>query len=255
MTSTWDPNLYMRFTDHRLRPALDLIARVPLAEACTVYDLGCGTGNVTRLLAKRWPDAHITGVDASPDMLAKAKAVSGVNWQQADLATWHADRPADLVHSNAAFHWLDHHEDLFPHLFRQVAPGGFLAIQMPRQHLQPSHKILFELVREPPWTSLVNAIRENPVHEPGAYYGWLAPQAATLDIWETEYLHVLEGEQPALNWFAGSILRPILDCLEVSRQPEFLRTYGERLLAAYPARSDGKTLLPFLRLFIVAQRK
>lgn len=255
MTNTWDPNLYLKFTDHRLRPAVDLMARVPLAEARTVYDLGCGTGNVTRLLAERWPRARITGVDASPDMLAKAKAITGIAWQQADLAKWRAESPADLVYSNAAFHWLDDHEVLFPHLFRQVAPGGFLAIQMPRQHLNPSHQILFELVRERPWTSLADAIRENPSHEPGRYYEWLAPQAAMLDIWETEYLHVLDGKDPVLNWFAGSILRPVLDCLEPSRQGEFLRIYGERLLAAYPARPDGKTLLPFLRVFMVVQKK
>ncbi|HSQ02657.1 MAG TPA: trans-aconitate methyltransferase, partial [Burkholderiales bacterium] len=126
---------------------------------------------------------------------------------------------------------------------------------MPRQHLKPSHQILFELVREPAWTFLKDAIRENPVHEPGRYFEWLAPQATLLDIWETEYLHVLEGTQPVLNWFAGSILRPVLDRLELPRQADFLRIYGERLLAAYPARPDGKTLLPFLRVFIVAQRK
>lgn len=255
MTSTWDPNIYLKYTDHRLRPAVDLLARVPLAKACTVYDLGCGPGNVTRLLADRWPGARITGVDASPDMLAKAKSIPGIAWHEADLASWCAESPADLVYSNAAFHWLDHHQVLFPQLLRQVAPGGFLAIQMPRQHLNPSHQILFQLVRERPWTSLTDAIRENPAHEPARYYEWLAPQAAMLDIWETEYLHVLDGKDPVLNWFMGSILRPLLDRLEPSRQPEFLRSYGERLLAAYPARPDGKTLLPFLRVFMVAQKK
>jgi trans-aconitate 2-methyltransferase len=255
VTSTWDPNLYLKFTDQRERPALDLMARVPLAEARTIYDLGCGTGNITRLLAERWPRARITGVDSSPDMLAKAKAISGIDWQQADLATWRAESPADLVYSNATFHWLDDHRVLFPRLLRQVAPGGFLAIQMPRQHLNPSHRILFELVRERPWAGLADAIRENPVHGPARYYEWLAPQAARLDIWETEYLHALEGENPVLNWFAGSILRPLLDRLEPSQRSEFLHTYGERLLVAYPPRTDGKTLLPFLRVFIVAQKK
>jgi trans-aconitate 2-methyltransferase len=254
MTSTWDPNVYLEFTDHRLRPAVDLMARVPLADAGTVYDLGCGPGNVTRLLAERWPRARITGVDASPEMLAKARAIPGIAWQQADLATWRAESPADLVYSNAAFHWLDDHQVLFPHLLGQVSSGGFLAVQMPRQHLNPSHQILFKLVRERPWTSLADAIRENPSHEPARYYEWLAPQAAMLDIWETECLHVLDGKDPVLSWLTGSVLRPVLDCLEPSRQSEFLRIYGERLRAAYPARPDGKTLLPFLRVFIVAHK-
>jgi len=255
MSGTWDPNLYLKFTDHRLRPAVDLLARVPVQAPRTVYDLGCGPGNVTRLLAERWPKAHVVGVDGSPEMLGKARAISGISWEQADLAKWRADGPADVVYSNAAFHWLDDHERLFPHLLSQVAPGGFLAVQMPRQHLNPTHQILFQLVREQPWTSLLSAIRENPSHEPGRYYEWLAPQAAMLDIWETEYMHVLEGKDPVLNWVMGSVLRPVLDHLEPARHAEFLRLYGERLLAAYPPRADGKTLLPFLRVFMVAQKK
>lgn len=255
MVSTWDPNLYLRFTDQRLRPALDLMARVPLTEARAIYDLGCGTGNVTALLLERWPQARITGVDASPEMLQKAKPISAIQWQQADLAKWHAGSPADLVYSNAAFHWLDHHEVLFPHLFSQVSSRGFLAIQMPRQHVMPSHQILFELVREDRWNVLAQAIRENPVHEPGFYYERLSSEAAMLDIWETKYLHVLEGEDPVLNWLAGSILLPVLDHLDSSSKAAFLSAYGKRLREAYPARADGKTLLPFLRLFIVAQKK
>ena len=255
MVSTWDPNLYLRFSDQRLRPALDLMARVPLENARTVYDLGCGAGNVTQLLHERWPRARMIGVDASREMLEKAKTISGVDWQQADLATWHADSPADIVYSNAAFHWLDHHEILFPHLFAQVAPGGFLAIQMPRQHLQPSHQILFELVREERWRFLVGAIRENPVHDARFYYDHLAAEAAMLDIWQTEYLHVLDGEDPVLNWFAGSILRPVLDGLDMQDKAAFLDVYGARLRDAYPRQPDGKTLLPFLRLFLVAQKR
>jgi trans-aconitate 2-methyltransferase len=255
MISTWDPNLYLRFNDHRLRPALDLIARIPLGEARSIYDLGCGTGNVTRLLATRWPNARVTGIDASPDMLTKAKAIPGIDWQQADLATWRADSPSDLVYSNAAFHWLDDHHILFPRLFAQVASGGVLAIQMPRQHLKRSHQILFELVRERQWIVLADTIRENPVHEASRYYEWLAPQAGMLDIWETEYLHVLEGDAPVLNWFAGSILRPVLDRLDSPRRAEFLRAYGKRLAGEYRPQPDGKTLLPFLRLFIVARKK
>ncbi|HTP94815.1 MAG TPA: methyltransferase domain-containing protein [Burkholderiales bacterium] len=255
MVSTWDPDLYLRFTDQRLRPALDLMARVPLAEARAIYDLGCGTGSVTRLLRERWPRARVTGVDASPEMLDRAKAIPDIRWEHADLANWRADSAADLVYSNATFHWLDHHEALFPHLFGQVSSGGFLAVQMPRQHLKPSHTILFELVREGRWNFLADAIREDPVHEPGFYYDTLCARAAALDVWETEYLHVLEGEAPVLAWFAGSILRPVLDRLDSSGKAAFLGAYGQRLREAYPARADGRTLLPFLRLFIVAQKR
>jgi trans-aconitate 2-methyltransferase len=255
MANTWDPNLYLKFTDHRLRPAVDLLARVPLAAAATIYDLGCGPGNVTKLIAERWPKAKLTGVDSSPDMLEKARAIQGISWQHADLNTWRPEAPADLVYSNAAFHWLDDHERLFPHLFAQVKSGGFLAVQMPRQHLNPTHQILFALAREADWRSVaLAAIRENPAHSPQHYYDWLGEGAAALDIWETEYLHVLEGENAVLNWVMGSVARPVLDRLDTGRQKEFLRLYGERLTAAYPPRPDGKTLLPFRRIFMVAQR-
>jgi trans-aconitate 2-methyltransferase len=255
MTSSWDPNLYLKFTDHRLRPAVDLLARVPLAAASTVYDLGCGPGNVTKLIAERWPQAKLTGVDASPDMLEKARAIKGISWQHADLATWRAETPADLVYSNAALHWLDDHATLFPHLFAQVRPGGMLAVQMPRQHLNPTHQILFALARERDWAPVAAAgVRDNPVAGPQQYYDWLIQMAGSLDIWETEYLHVLEGENAVLNWVMGSVARPVLDRLDPGRQAEFLRLYGERLIAAYPPRPDGKTLLPFRRIFMVAQR-
>lgn len=255
MANTWDPNLYLQFADQRLRPALDLLERVPLAEARVIYDLGCGAGNVTRILHERWPSARITGVDASPDMLQKAGDIPGVRFEQADLAKWRADSPVDLVYSNAALHWIDDHAGLFPRLFEQVASRGYLVVQMPRQHLMPSHQILFELVREKRWTRLAGAIRESPVHDAEFYYDRLSLLASALDIWETEYLHVLEGEDPVLNWLAGSILRPVLDCLDSFDKAAFLSAYAERLRAAYPARVDGKTLLPFLRLFIVAQKR
>jgi trans-aconitate 2-methyltransferase len=232
------------------------MARVPLHDAGIIYDLGCGPGNVTRLLAERWPHAHVTGVDASPEMLAKARAISGIAWQQSDLARWRADAPADLVYTNAALHWLDDHAVLFPHLLSQVRPGGVLAVQMPRQHLNPTHRILFELAREPRWHGdPVAGIREHPVAGPGEYYGWLESQAMMLDIWEVEFLHILEGENAVLQWVMGSVARPVLDKLAPEQHTEFLAEYGARLNKAYPRRADGKTLLPFRRLFVVAQRR
>ncbi|MBI3513860.1 MAG: methyltransferase domain-containing protein [Proteobacteria bacterium] len=256
MSGSWDPALYLKFTDHRLRPALDLMARVLLPDAATIYDLGCGPGNVTKLIAERWPRARVTGVDASPEMLAKARAIPGITWQQADLAQWRAETPADLVYSNAAFHWLDDHARLFPHLLAQVRPGGFLAVQMPRQQIKPTHLILYEVAREPAWAQVaLPGLRENPVAEPADYYEWLGRDAAALDIWEVEYLQALEGDNAVLNWVLGSIARPVVDRLPAGQQSEFLKLYGERLAAAYPRRPDGRTLLPFRRLFIVAQRR
>jgi len=253
--STWDPAQYLKFADHRLRPALDLLARVPLEAPASVYDLGCGPGNVTKLLAQRWPGARVTGVDSSATMLEKARAIAGIDWQTADLASWTPAAPADLIYSNAALHWIDDHKTLFPRLLTQVKPGGVLAVQMPHQAANPSHQSLFAIAREPAWAAkLQGAIFSNPVLEPAQYYDLLAPQAG-LDIWETEYQHVLEGENPVLQWFMGSLLTPVLERLQGEEREAFIRLYGEKVAAAYPRRADGRTLLTMRRIFIVATRR
>jgi trans-aconitate 2-methyltransferase len=249
----WDPTQYLKFADHRLRPALDLLARIPLEDPSEVYDLGAGTGNVTRQLQARWPRAHITGVDDSEEMLAKAAEASAITWQRADLATWQPARPPDLIYSNAALHWVNNHERLFPALFGALAPGGVLAVQMPRNFAAPSHTSVTDVALGGPWRSRLEPIlRIAPTSEPGFYYDLLAPHAAALDIWETEYLHVLEGERPVVEWLKGSFLRPLLDALEEPEQREFEERYAELVGRAYPRRPDGRTLLPFRRLFMIA---
>lgn len=254
--STWDPAQYLKFSDHRLRPAMDLLARVPLEAPETVYDLGCGPGNVTKLLAARWPKSGVTGVDSSATMLEKARAIPGIAWQAADLASWAPPAPADLIYTNAALHWIDDHHRLFPRLLAQVKPGGVFAVQMPHQAANPSHQSLFAIAREPAWASkLEGAVFSNPVLEPAQYYDLLAHDAASLDIWETEYQHVLEGENPVLQWFMGSLLTSILERLNGAERDEFIRLYGEKVAAAYPRQADGRTLLTMRRLFIVATRR
>lgn len=253
--SAWDPNQYLKFADHRLRPALDLLARVPLEAPASVYDLGCGPGNVTRLLAARWPMAQITGVDSSGAMLEKARAIPGIAWQQADLGSWAPPAAADLVYTNAALHWIGGHEVLFPRLLAGVKAGGVLAVQMPHQAMNPSHQSLFAIARQPGWAAkLEGAVFDNPVLDPARYYDLLAPQAE-LDIWETEYQHALEGENPVLQWFMGSLLTPVLERLTGTDRDAFLRLYGEKVATAYPRRADGRTLLTMRRLFIVARRR
>lgn len=253
--ATWDPNQYLKFADHRLRPALDLLARVPAEAPGSVYDLGCGPGNVTKLLAARWPAAKVMGVDSSAAMLEKARTIQGIAWQQSDLARWTPGAPADLVYSNAALHWLPDHAALFPHLLGQLKPGGVLAVQMPHQFMNPSHQSLFAIASDPAWTAkLAGAVFDNPVLEPAQYYDLLAREA-DIDIWETEYQHVLEGENPVLQWFMGSLLTPVLERLKGDDRDAFIRLYGERVAAAYPRRADGRTLLTMRRIFIVACRR
>jgi trans-aconitate 2-methyltransferase len=250
----WDPAQYLKFADHRLRPAVDLLNRIDLDHPGEIYDLGAGAGNVTRLIKERWPGARVTGVDDSAAMLAKAAATApAITWHQADLSTWSPARPADLIYSNAALHWLGGHERLFPALLGSLAPGGVLAVQMPRNFGAPSHTAIAEAARSGPWRArLEPLLRPAPVADPDFYYGVLAPKAATLDIWETEYLQILEGPDPVKEWTKGTWLKPLLDALPEPERGRFEAHYAGLVARAYPRRADGRTLFPFRRLFIVA---
>jgi trans-aconitate 2-methyltransferase len=262
MTS-WNPAQYLQYASERLRPALDLLARVPLEHPRTIVDLGCGAGNVTRLLGERWPDAQIVGVDSSAAMLERARAELPerirYTFVEADLATWRPAAPVDLVYSNAALHWLPGHATLLPQVAAMVAGNGVLAVQMPDNFRAPSHTAINELAADPRWRAKLAAfVRAPPVAAPADYFTWLAPCARALDVWQTEYLQVLpgreDGEHPVAAWTRGTWLAPVLAALDDAERALFLRAYGERLAVAYPRRADGRTLFAFRRLFIVANR-
>ncbi|MCH8239481.1 MAG: methyltransferase domain-containing protein [Proteobacteria bacterium] len=252
----WDPAQYLAFAGERLIPALDLLSRIPLAAPGTVIDLGCGAGNVTKALKQRWPEAAFTGVDGSPDMLARARAEDpDIEWVEADVNDWRPGAPVDVIYSNAALHWLDDHAALFPRLLGHIAPGGFLAVQMPRNWAAPSHICIAEAVHAGPWRDkLKPLLRPAPTHAPKVYYDILAPLTSSLAIWETEYCQILEGENPVAEFVKGSQLKRYLDALEEPERSAFENDYRARILEAYPKRENGKTLFPFRRLFVLAER-
>lgn len=251
----WDPAQYMKFGGERLRPALELLGRVPLEAPAKVVDLGCGTGNVTRLLAECWPGASVTGVDSSAEMLAEArKQADGIDWIEADIARWTPPAPVNLLFSNAVLHWLDNHAGLFSRLTDLVAPGGVLAVQMPRNFGDPSHTEIMDLALSGRWRDrLEGLVRPWPVAEPGVYYDLLARRASEVDIWETIYTQVFDGDDPVVEWVRSTALKPFLDVLDGEEQAAFLAEYTTRMRRAYPKRKDGITLYPFRRLFIVAR--
>ena len=253
---SWNPEQYLKYSDHRLRPALDLLARIACEDPETVYDLGCGAGNVTEWLIRRWPEARVTGIDGSPEMLAGARErLPRMNWQLADAAHWLPPVPASVIYSNAALHWLDRHRSLFPALYAGLAPGGTLAVQMPRNHGQPSHALLHQAAQQGPWREILAPhLRPSPVARPEDYRRMLKPLGATLDIWETDYLHCLSGEDAVLQWMLGTTLRPLLAALPEELRAAFIEAYRDLLRPAYPRENDGGTLFPFRRLFIVAAR-
>ena len=254
--SSWDPAQYLAFGGRRLRPALELLSRIPHTEPARVVDLGCGAGNVTDHLRARWPRAEMVGIDSSPQMLEEAaRAAPGVTWVEADLTTWEPDTPPDVFYANASLHWAEDQQGLFTRLMGMLAPGGALAVQMPRNFDQPSHTLMNDAAAAGPWAERLGQVKQRiPVEVPEYYYSLLAPLATQVDVWETRYLQVLTGENPVAEFTKGSWLKPKLDALEEPWKSEFEAEYRRLILAAYPPREDGTTLFPFTRLFMVAMK-
>lgn len=252
----WDPSQYLKFADHRLRPAVDLLNRVDLDSPSVVYDLGAGAGNVTDLLANRWPEARIIGVDDSEEMLQEAaKRAPNIEWEVGDIGTWEPSEPAELIFTNAALHWITGHEDLFTRLMSSVAPGGVFAVQMPRNFGALSHTSISEVAMSGPWRSkLEPLLRLAPVEPPPFYIDILSKLSSSLDVWETEFSQILTGENPVKEWTKGTWLMPLLNALEEPERSDFEDAYAELILSRYPKQSDGTTVFPFKRMFIVAKR-
>ncbi len=255
--TTWDPSQYLKFADIRTRPAAELLARVPLASQARIADLGCGPGNSTELLKARWPEAFTTGVDNSPDMLAKArKAHPDWVWEASDIGEWAPAEPFDLIFSNSTLHWLPQHEKLLPRLMDLLRADGVLAVQMPNNFTAPAHRLIRETAADGPWRDWLPDVDDwHPPMESSDYFAILAPLARTVDIWETEYVQVMDSAAAIAEWTKGSALRPFLDRLDHAMQSEFMARYTEALKAAYPPQADGRVLFLFKRIFFVAQRR
>ena len=253
----WDPQQYQRFSRERSRPFFDLIGQTPDDNVQTVADLGCGPGNLTQTLCTRWPDATVTGVDNSPQMLEKARQLPAnpeLHLIQADIATWQPDTAFDRVISNAALQWVPDHAKVLHHLVSLLAPHGVLAVQMPRNFDEAAHRLLYELVRQDPWAVSLSSWKERYfVETPTWYVETLQNLGLTVNLWETIYQQVLEGEDAVLEWMKGTALRPALTRLPSEQHEPFLKAYRDRLREAYPQGPRG-TLFPFRRLFFVAQR-
>jgi len=256
VTSGWDPDRYLLFHDHRLRPAHDLLARVPDDDVSSMVDLGCGTGVAFAMLRTRYPRAEYLGVDLSTEMLERAASDHpDGEWLLADARVWRPHEPVDLIFSNAALHWLGNHAELMPELISCLAPGGSLAVQMPANFYQPTHTTIRELVDELDWSvNLRPLLPGNPVHPADFYHRVLSPVSQHLDIWTTTYHQPLAGEDPVTEWVYGTALGPLLGALNPAESKRFRSEYSARIRSAYPRRPDGITLLPFTRLFMVATR-
>ncbi|GEL70455.1 methyltransferase domain-containing protein [Myxococcus virescens] len=252
----WDPAQYSRFRDERKRPFFDLLSRVDAASPSQVADLGCGTGDLTRVLAERWPSAQVFGVDASSEMIEAARrgaSVGSVRFGVADLADWEPPAPLDVLVSNAALHWLPDHEVLLGRLVAKLAPGGVLAFQVPANFEAPSHRRVDEVRALPRFASVLAPVRRSSVESLPVYASWLFALGLTVEAWETTYLHVLPGEDAVLEWLLGTTLRPVLAALGEEEARAFVETLRPLLRESYPAQPYG-TPFPFTRRFVVARR-
>ena len=253
----WSANQYLKFEDERTRPPRDLIAQIPLAQPERVIDLGCGPGNSTELLVERYPQAEVIGLDSSPNMLAQARErLPKCTFIEADLVSWSPPQRTDLLFANASFQWLPDHQAVLRRMLQALSPGGVLAVQMPDNLDEPALALMSKVAGKGPWAgnaALAAAARE-PLPRPEAYYDLLKPLCAALDVWHIVYNHVMADHAAIVEWFKGSALRPFLDALEPALRADFLAAYLEAIREAYGARHDGRVLLPFPRVFILAVR-
>jgi trans-aconitate 2-methyltransferase len=253
----WNPDLYLKFSDQRARPAADLIAQIKLEDPKRIIDLGCGTGNSTEQVHARWPQAEITGVDSSANMLKQASMRHpDWHWIESEIENWEPSGSFDLIFSNAVLHWLGDHAAVFPRLFQLVTAGGAMAVQMPNNFHSQAHQAMKKVAGDPRWAAaLTNASEKFGVQPVAFYYDVLRKMALHLDIWETEYLQIMDGPKAVYDWIRSTGMRAYLERLANDDQrAEFERICLQEIEKAYHPNEQGKVLFPFKRIFIVAYR-
>ena len=255
---SWSVKQYVAFEDERTRPARDLLAAIPAVDVRLAIDIGCGPGNSTELLIERFANATVRGLDSSTDMIDAARQrLPQVQFDTADIDTWNENGPFDVIFANAVLQWLPDHAKLLPALVSKLAPGGSLAIQMPDNLNEPSHRLMRDVAADGPWVGkLAGATGQRAeMADASDYYSMLRAHCSRVDVWRTTYYHPLAGgASGVVEWFKGSGLRPFLDPLDEAERAQYLKQYLAAIERAYPPLADGSVLLPFPRLFIVATR-
>ncbi|MGH8925346.1 MAG: methyltransferase domain-containing protein [Acidimicrobiia bacterium] len=250
---TWDPSCYGAHADHRLRPGLELLARIPI-EPTMIYDLGCGTGELTNYLGSRWPEATVVGIDNSQEMLDRARPQNNVTFVRQSIEDWKPPAAPDLIFSNAALHWVEDHDSLFPRLFGELKTGGALAVQMPDNWDAPTHLLTDQEIDRRGWTKRLDGhLPRRPVAAIDQYIAWLAG-AKDVDAWRTTYFQPMSGTDPVLSWVRGTVLVPIRTALAEAEFQSLETSLAEQYRLAYPPLPNGITIMPMSRIFLLATK-
>lgn len=230
----WDPKRYEQFAEQRFLPFEDLVALINVRPGLRVIDAGCGTGELTRRLAELLPESDVLGVDASPQMLDRARELApGLRFEHQRIEDLSGEW--DLVFSHAAIQWVEDHAALIPRLFSMVAPGGQIAVQQPSNFDQPSHTIMKAVAEEEPYASALSWNREWPVLGVDAYAQLLFDAGATdITIFEKVYPHVLENADGIVDWMSGTALVPYRERLGEELYTSFRERYRTLLRERYP---------------------
>lgn len=257
----WSAKQYAKFLNERTRPSRDLLAQVPLESPKRAIDLGCGPGNSTAVLAERYPDANISGIDSSEDMVRKAReTLPELSFDIADLEAFTLNEPVDLLFSNAVFQWLPGKTRIqtITHLVEMLSPGGVLAFQVPNNLSERSHVAMRETAQAPnaPWAKTLSRVNlgRDEFHTPSELHDALSPLCSDVNIWETKYFHTMENHGAIVEWVKGTGLRPFINPLTESEREGYLQHYLGRIKELYPTQQDGTVLLPYPRLFVVATK-
>lgn len=254
-TQTWSPAQYLKFETERTRPARDLLAQIAVSDPGRVVDVGCGPGNSTALLAGRWPDAEIVGFDTSETMLAESRSrLPSARFEYGDAATWLPQPGTGVVFANAVYQWIDGHIGHFARIVEALESGAVLAVQMPDNLMQPMHVISREVAARPRFAAVLTGVARDPLPPVAAYYDVLSARARRVDIWHTIYQHVMPDVGAIVEWVKGTGLGPFLQRLDAGEQAAFLEQYAAEVEAAYRPAADGRVLMAFPRLFLIAER-
>jgi trans-aconitate 2-methyltransferase len=254
MMNDWNPDLYMQFRSERTQPSIDLIARIHSVEPESIIDIGCGPGNSTQVLANRWPNADITGLDRSAAMIAKARqGYPDQRWIVADALTFEPERYYDLVFSNAVIQWIPHHGALLKKFHRMLSDHGLVAIQIPLFWDMPLGEIIRNTAGEGRWNQQLEGVSDLfTIHPYSFYYDRLSELFHSMELWETHYLHILDNHASILKMMRSTGLKPYIDRLNNdSEKKEFEKEVFKKIENGYPKQKDGKVLLPFKRLFFI----